>query len=245
MINIEILIFLRSRHTPKNAAEFFRNFPHAGACWKKTTVCFSITKKLKVPNNFFSTASEDEWMAESVSTIETKLECLIEHLPCNLDTEPQPPSRPLPPTPRDDPRQPHKISTPPSNHHQAANSSGGGSGGSGGQAAPQRNSHVFKPMVRLSLSSPLSNSLVFPNVFPVSNILVKLSSALHQMGYAKCLSAMLSATRYFPNCRYSTLRYIFIYILFYILTFTHVLFYFFHTTLRSHIDQHFQFLSRW
>ncbi|XP_043270459.1 serine/threonine-protein kinase mig-15 isoform X10 [Venturia canescens] len=61
--------------------------------------------------------------------------------------EPQPPSRPLPPTPRDDPRQPHKISTPPSNHHQAANSSGGGSGGSGGQAAPQRNSHVFKPML--------------------------------------------------------------------------------------------------
>ncbi|XP_015108987.1 misshapen-like kinase 1 isoform X8 [Diachasma alloeum] len=60
--------------------------------------------------------------------------------------EPQPPSRPLPPTPRDDPRQPHKVSTPPSNHHSAANSSGVGSGGSGGQA-PQRNSHVFKPML--------------------------------------------------------------------------------------------------
>ncbi|XP_034934828.1 serine/threonine-protein kinase mig-15 isoform X13 [Chelonus insularis] len=60
--------------------------------------------------------------------------------------EPQPPSRPLPPTPRDDPRQQHKVSTPPSNHHSAANSSGAGSGGSGGQA-PQRNSHIFKPML--------------------------------------------------------------------------------------------------
>ncbi|XP_057326926.1 serine/threonine-protein kinase mig-15 isoform X7 [Microplitis mediator] len=61
--------------------------------------------------------------------------------------EPQPPSRPLPPTPRDDPRQPHKVSTPPSNHHPAVNSGGAGSGGSGGQAAPQRNSHIFKPML--------------------------------------------------------------------------------------------------
>ncbi|XP_063990242.1 serine/threonine-protein kinase mig-15 isoform X10 [Diachasmimorpha longicaudata] len=60
--------------------------------------------------------------------------------------EPQPPSRPLPPTPRDDPRQQHKVSTPPSNHHSAANSSGVGSGGSGGPP-PQRNSHVFKPML--------------------------------------------------------------------------------------------------
>ncbi|XP_034186325.1 serine/threonine-protein kinase msn isoform X9 [Osmia lignaria lignaria] len=58
--------------------------------------------------------------------------------------DPQPPSRPLPPTPRDDPRQPHKVSTPPSNHQPLI--SGGGSGGSGGQAASQRNSHVFKPM---------------------------------------------------------------------------------------------------
>ncbi|XP_012262332.1 serine/threonine-protein kinase mig-15 isoform X11 [Athalia rosae] len=57
--------------------------------------------------------------------------------------DPQPPSRPLPPTPRDDPRQPHKVSTPPSNH-QAPSS--GGSGGSGGQSASQRNSHIFKPM---------------------------------------------------------------------------------------------------
>ncbi|XP_067214904.1 serine/threonine-protein kinase mig-15 isoform X7 [Linepithema humile] len=57
--------------------------------------------------------------------------------------DPQPPSRPLPPTPRDDPRQPHKVSTPPSNHQTPA---GGGSGGSGGQPAPQRNS-VFKPML--------------------------------------------------------------------------------------------------
>ncbi|XP_046832985.1 serine/threonine-protein kinase mig-15 isoform X19 [Vespa crabro] len=60
--------------------------------------------------------------------------------------DPQPPSRPLPPTPRDDPRQSHKVSTPPSNH-QAPSAGGGGSGGSGGQAAPQRNSHVFKPML--------------------------------------------------------------------------------------------------
>ncbi|KAK9310574.1 hypothetical protein QLX08_000135 [Tetragonisca angustula] len=58
--------------------------------------------------------------------------------------DPQPPSRPLPPTPRDDPRQPHKVSTPPSNHQPLIG--GGGSGGSGGQAASQRNSHVFKPM---------------------------------------------------------------------------------------------------
>ncbi|XP_017876618.1 serine/threonine-protein kinase mig-15 isoform X9 [Ceratina calcarata] len=58
--------------------------------------------------------------------------------------DPQPPSRPLPPTPRDDPRQPHKVSTPPSNHQPLVG--GGGSGGSGGQAASQRNSHVFKPM---------------------------------------------------------------------------------------------------
>jgi len=57
--------------------------------------------------------------------------------------DPQPPSRPLPPTPRDDPRQ-HKVSTPPSNHQTPA----GGGGGSGGQSAPQRNS-VFKPMVSL------------------------------------------------------------------------------------------------
>ncbi|XP_011630425.1 serine/threonine-protein kinase mig-15 isoform X12 [Pogonomyrmex barbatus] len=56
--------------------------------------------------------------------------------------DPQPPSRPLPPTPRDDPRQPHKVSTPPSNHQTPA----GGGGGSGGQPAPQRNS-VFKPML--------------------------------------------------------------------------------------------------
>ncbi|XP_077274860.1 serine/threonine-protein kinase msn isoform X13 [Temnothorax americanus] len=54
--------------------------------------------------------------------------------------DPQPPSRPLPPTPRDDPRQPHKVSTPPSNHQTPAG------GGSGGQSAPQRNS-VFKPML--------------------------------------------------------------------------------------------------
>ncbi|XP_017876619.1 serine/threonine-protein kinase mig-15 isoform X10 [Ceratina calcarata] len=59
--------------------------------------------------------------------------------------DPQPPSRPLPPTPRDDPRQPHKVSTPPSNHQPLVG--GGGSGGSGGQAASQRNSHVFKPML--------------------------------------------------------------------------------------------------
>ncbi|XP_006616862.1 serine/threonine-protein kinase mig-15 isoform X12 [Apis dorsata] len=58
--------------------------------------------------------------------------------------DPQPPSRPLPPTPRDDPRQPHKVSTPPSNHQPLIG--GGGSGGSGGQSASQRNSHVFKPM---------------------------------------------------------------------------------------------------
>lgn len=57
--------------------------------------------------------------------------------------DPQPPSRPLPPTPRDDPRQPHKVSTPPSNHQTPV-----GGGGSGGQPAPQRNS-VFKPMVSL------------------------------------------------------------------------------------------------
>ncbi|XP_039309335.1 serine/threonine-protein kinase mig-15 isoform X8 [Solenopsis invicta] len=55
--------------------------------------------------------------------------------------DPQPPSRPLPPTPRDDPRQPHKVSTPPSNHQAPA-----GGGGSGGQPASQRNS-VFKPML--------------------------------------------------------------------------------------------------
>ncbi|XP_014479197.1 PREDICTED: serine/threonine-protein kinase mig-15 isoform X11 [Dinoponera quadriceps] len=65
--------------------------------------------------------------------------------------DPQPPSRPLPPTPRDDPRQPHKVSTPPSNHQTPAGGGGGGggggSGGSGGQPAPQRNSHVFKPML--------------------------------------------------------------------------------------------------
>ncbi|KAH0945763.1 hypothetical protein HN011_007079 [Eciton burchellii] len=59
--------------------------------------------------------------------------------------DPQPPSRPLPPTPRDDPRQPHKVSTPPSNHQIPAGG-GGGSGGSAGQPAPQRNS-VFKPML--------------------------------------------------------------------------------------------------
>lgn len=58
--------------------------------------------------------------------------------------DPQPPSRPLPPTPRDDPRQPHKVSTPPSNHQTPV----GGGGGSGGQPVPQRNS-VFKPMVSL------------------------------------------------------------------------------------------------
>ncbi|XP_043259714.1 serine/threonine-protein kinase mig-15 isoform X9 [Colletes gigas] len=59
--------------------------------------------------------------------------------------DPQPPSRPLPPTPRDDPRQPHKVSTPPSNHQPPVAVSGSGS--SGGQSASQRNSHVFKPML--------------------------------------------------------------------------------------------------
>ncbi|XP_053980692.1 serine/threonine-protein kinase mig-15 isoform X9 [Hylaeus anthracinus] len=59
--------------------------------------------------------------------------------------DPQPPSRPLPPTPRDDPRQPHKVSTPPSNHQPPV--AGSGSGSSGGQSASQRNSHVFKPML--------------------------------------------------------------------------------------------------
>ncbi|XP_020283502.1 serine/threonine-protein kinase mig-15 isoform X9 [Pseudomyrmex gracilis] len=69
--------------------------------------------------------------------------------------DPQPPSRPLPPTPRDDPRQPHKVSTPPSNHQPPAG--GGGSGGSGGQPAPQRNS-VFKPMA-LSIESDSDDDL--------------------------------------------------------------------------------------
>ncbi|XP_076247712.1 serine/threonine-protein kinase msn isoform X16 [Calliopsis andreniformis] len=59
--------------------------------------------------------------------------------------DPQPPSRPLPPTPRDDPRQSHKVSTPPSNHQPPV--LGGASGNSSGQAASQRNSHVFKPML--------------------------------------------------------------------------------------------------
>ncbi|XP_046735240.1 serine/threonine-protein kinase mig-15 isoform X7 [Diprion similis] len=58
--------------------------------------------------------------------------------------DPQAPLRPLPPTPRDDPRQPHKVSPPPSNHQVP---SGGGSGGSGGQSASQRNSRIFKPML--------------------------------------------------------------------------------------------------
>ncbi|XP_032683786.1 serine/threonine-protein kinase mig-15 isoform X10 [Odontomachus brunneus] len=71
--------------------------------------------------------------------------------------DPQPPSRPLPPTPRDDPRQPHKVSTPPSNHQTPAGG-GGGSGGSGGQPAPQRNSHVFKPMA-LSIDSDSDDDL--------------------------------------------------------------------------------------
>ncbi|XP_025157861.1 serine/threonine-protein kinase mig-15 isoform X14 [Harpegnathos saltator] len=72
--------------------------------------------------------------------------------------DPQPPSRPLPPTPRDDPRQPHKVSTPPSNHQTPAGGGGGGSGGSGGQPAPQRNSHVFKPMA-LSIDSDSDDDL--------------------------------------------------------------------------------------
>ncbi|XP_018309067.1 traf2 and NCK-interacting protein kinase isoform X12 [Mycetomoellerius zeteki] len=67
--------------------------------------------------------------------------------------DPQPPSRPLPPTPRDDPRQPHKVSTPPSNHQTPA----GGGGGSSGQPAPQRNS-VFKPMA-LSIESDSDDDL--------------------------------------------------------------------------------------
>ncbi|XP_011050586.1 PREDICTED: traf2 and NCK-interacting protein kinase isoform X12 [Acromyrmex echinatior] len=67
--------------------------------------------------------------------------------------DPQPPSRPLPPTPRDDPRQPHKVSTPPSNHQTPV----GGGGGSGGQSAPQRNS-VFKPMA-LSIESDSDDDL--------------------------------------------------------------------------------------
>ncbi|XP_039309338.1 serine/threonine-protein kinase mig-15 isoform X11 [Solenopsis invicta] len=66
--------------------------------------------------------------------------------------DPQPPSRPLPPTPRDDPRQPHKVSTPPSNHQAPA-----GGGGSGGQPASQRNS-VFKPMA-LSIESDSDDDL--------------------------------------------------------------------------------------
>ncbi|KAL0106599.1 hypothetical protein PUN28_016352 [Cardiocondyla obscurior] len=66
--------------------------------------------------------------------------------------DPQPPSRPLPPTPRDDPRQPHKVSTPPSNHQTPA-----GGAGSGGQAVPQRNS-VFKPMA-LSIESDSDDDL--------------------------------------------------------------------------------------
>ncbi|XP_058799974.1 mitogen-activated protein kinase kinase kinase kinase 4 [Phymastichus coffea] len=62
--------------------------------------------------------------------------------------DPHPPSRPLPPTPKDDPRQSHKVPTPPSNH-QASSGGGGGGGGGGGSvsvAVSQRNSHVFKPM---------------------------------------------------------------------------------------------------
>lgn len=73
------------------------------------------------------------------------VKCYIIILRCIVVPDPQPPSRPLPPTPRDDPRQPHKVSTPPSNHQPLIG--GGGSGGSGGQSASQRNSHVFKPMV--------------------------------------------------------------------------------------------------
>jgi serine/threonine protein kinase len=56
--------------------------------------------------------------------------------------DPHPPSRPLPPTPKDDIRQSHKVPTPPSNHQV----SGGSSGGSVSVPVSQRNSHVFKPM---------------------------------------------------------------------------------------------------
>ncbi|XP_011495967.1 PREDICTED: misshapen-like kinase 1 [Ceratosolen solmsi marchali] len=56
--------------------------------------------------------------------------------------DPHPPSRPLPPTPKDDLRQAHKIPTPPSSHQI----SGGTSSGSITVSASQRNSHVFKPM---------------------------------------------------------------------------------------------------
>ena len=59
--------------------------------------------------------------------------------------DPQPPCRPLPPTPRDEPRQLNKVSTPPLNHQS---SSGGGTNMiSSGQAVSHRNSHVFKPTV--------------------------------------------------------------------------------------------------
>ncbi|CAB0039451.1 unnamed protein product [Trichogramma brassicae] len=62
--------------------------------------------------------------------------------------DPHPPSRPLPPTPKDDPRLPpsHKAPTPPSNHHAQLPSSSSHSGGGAAGAAGQRNSHVFKPM---------------------------------------------------------------------------------------------------
>lgn len=74
-----------------------------------------------------------------------KVPCVLIQLNFVVVPDPPPPSRPLPPTPRDDPRQAHKVSTPPTNHQTPQ--SGVSSGGSGGQSAPQRNSHVFKPMV--------------------------------------------------------------------------------------------------
>lgn len=61
--------------------------------------------------------------------------------------DPQPPCRPLPPTPRDEPGQSHKVSTPPSNHQLP--SSGGSNIISSGQVVSQRNSHVFKPTVNI------------------------------------------------------------------------------------------------
>ncbi|XP_043478362.1 traf2 and NCK-interacting protein kinase isoform X2 [Leptopilina heterotoma] len=64
--------------------------------------------------------------------------------------DPQPPCRPLPPTPRDEPRQSHKVSTPPSNHQSS--SCAGGNIISSGQAVSQRNSHIFKPTA-LSIES--------------------------------------------------------------------------------------------
>ena len=83
--------------------------------------------------------------------------------------DPHPPSRPLPPPPREDRQQ--KPATPPTSAASHSQSS------SGAPQPQQRNSHIFKPMVR-SLSVLLNFHIKLPETHPGGGTWKQISAQL-------------------------------------------------------------------